>query len=190
MAELQTCHSDVNTLVQTSHFSITNTFKQFQREPNLNQWKAKQEQKCLTDSSGIMAPTAFVCVDLYFDSTFKTSDDQGTRGEGRKEKCLLRWQMCTNSYFVLTWQKHTQVICNIRITNATCQSWQRMKSWRWPYCLRPEEVLVSQVQIFRNDEFSKPLTRLAELQIYVYMKKYTKWISLPHEIKRTWQTVC
>lgn len=172
MAELQTHHSDVNTLVQTSRLcTITNTFKQ--RETNLNQKKAKQEQKCLTDSSGIVAPPEFVHVDLYFDSTYKTSDKWGPRGESREEKCLLRWQMRTNSYFVLTRQTHTQVICNIRITNVTCQSWQRIKSCRWHYGLRPEEVLASQVPIFRNDTFSKLLTQLAELQ---------KCISLPHEM--------
>lgn len=63
-----------------------------------------------------------------------TSGD--TRGKRRKEKCLLRWQMHTNSYFVRTWQKKcTQVICDIRITNVTRQSWQRLKSCRWPYGL-------------------------------------------------------
>lgn len=62
-----------------------------------------------------------------------TSGD--TRGKRRKEKCLLRWQMHTNSYFVRTWQKCTQVICDIRITNVTRQSWQRLKSCRLPYGL-------------------------------------------------------
>lgn len=145
-------------------------FKEVKRESNL---KLKQT-KCMTGSSGIVALPAFVHVDLYFDSTYKTSDKRGTRGESRKEKNVCSGDRCAQTA-ILSWHDRSThklfVILGLQMSLVRADTEHNpvddtMELW--------PEVLIS--------ECLKPLTKLAELQ-KKGKKMCANCISLPQETK-------